>query len=392
MLAALVVLALAVLVRSGSATGAGQEVEEVARPAGGDVGAGVKLAHVGAFERPTYVDAAPGFKRLLFVVEQPGTIRVLHGKGRPRMFLDIHNRVSCCGEQGLLSMAFPPDYRRSRRFYVFYTNRDGSLEVDEFKRGRRNGKRARPRSRRTVMEIPHPAANIHNGGQLQFGPDGHLWISTGDGGSGGDSGDNARDLSSLLGKLLRIDPRPSGRLAYRIPGDNPYVGKAGRDEIYSYGFRNPWRFSFDRQTGNLAIGDVGEGLVEEVDYVERSAAKGANFGWPQFEGDRLFDPSLPGPDPPTFPIHAYRHEHGNCTVIGGYVVRDPRLALLRGRYLYADLCAGALRSLVPRLDGAVDDRALGPTVSRPSSFGEGHRGRIYIADFDEGDVWRLKPR
>jgi hypothetical protein len=217
-----------------------------------------------------------------------------------------------------------------------------------------------------------------------------LWISTGDGELTSPS--NARDLSSLLGKLLRIDPRPSGRPAYRIPADNPFVGVDGRDEIYSYGLRNPWRFSFDRETGNLAIGDVGEDRVEEVDYVERSAAGGANFGWPQFEGDRLFDPSLPGADPPTFPIHSYRHDHGNCGVIGGYVVRDRSLTSLRGRYLYADLCAGGLRSFVPRLDGVVDDRPLGPTVSRPSSFGEGRRGRIYVAAFDGGDVWRLEPR
>jgi glucose/arabinose dehydrogenase len=365
-------------------------------PAVGDGGGGVKLAKVGKFDFPTYVDAAPGFKRLLFVVEQPGRIRVVDGNRGPGTFLDVHSRVSCCSEQGLLSMAFPPDYKRTRRFYVFYTNKDGSLEVDEFKRRRGDETRARRSSRRTVLLIPHPAASIHNGGQLQFGPDGHLWVSTGDGGSGGDSEDNARDPSSLLGKLLRIDPRPSGGSAYRIPADNPYVGIDGSDEVYSYGLRNPWRFSFDRQTGNLAIGDVGEGLVEEIDYVEQTAARGANFGWPQFEGDRLFDPSRPGPDPPTFPIHAYRHDHGDCTVIGGHVVRDRRLTSLRGRYLYADLCAGALRSLVPQLAGAVDDRALGPTVDSPTSFGEGHRGRIYVAtrgeDEGEGNVWRLEPR
>jgi Glucose / Sorbosone dehydrogenase len=370
-----------------------------AAPAGATVGdgrGGVKLAKVGRFDFPTYVDAAPGFKRLLFVVEQLGAVRVVRGNGRPRTFLDISDRVVCCAERGLFSIAFPPDYKRSRRFYVFYSNRDGNLELDEFKRRRGDETRARRSSRRTVLVIPHQAASVHNGGQLQFGPDGHLWISTGDGGSGGDSEDNARDLSSLLGKLLRIDPRPSGGRAYGIPADNPYVGVDGSDEIYSYGFRNPWRFSFDRRTGSLAIGDVGEGLVEEVDYVERSGARGANFGWPQYEGDRLYDPSRPGPDPPTFPILAYRHEDGNCTVIGGYVVRDRRLRSLRGRYLYADLCAGELRSLVPRLDGAVDDGALGPTVEIPTSFGEGYRGRIYVAtrgeSFGDGRVWRLAPR
>jgi glucose/arabinose dehydrogenase len=367
-----------------------------ASPTVGDGRGGVKLAKVGKFDFPTYVDAAPGSKRLLFVVEQPGTIRAVRGKGRPRTFLDISGRVSCCGEQGLLSMAFPPDYKRSRRFYVFYTNRDDDLEVDEFKRRRGEETRARRSSRRTVLLIPHQAATIHNGGQLQFGPDGHLWVSTGDGGSGGDSEDNAGDLSSLLGKLLRIDPRPGGGRTYRIPGDNPYVGIDGSDEIYSYGLRNPWRFSFDRRSGNLAIGDVGEGLVEEVNYAQRSDARGANFGWPQFEGDRIFDASRPGPDPPVFPIHAYRHEHGNCTVIGGYVVRDRRLTSLRGRYLYADYCAGDLRSFVPSLDEAIDERALGPALDNPTSFGEGHRGRIYVTTRGEGEgegkVWRLKPR
>jgi glucose/arabinose dehydrogenase len=240
-----------------------------------------------------------------------------------------------------------------------------------------------------VLVIPHPNHENHNGGQIEFGPDGNLYIGTGDG--GGSSGDNARRLDSLLGKLLRIGPRGDGPRDYTVPADNPYVGLPGRDEIYSYGLRNPWRFSFDSATGNVAIGDVGDQSWEEVDYETLSGARGANFGWPQWEGNTLHDIARPGPDPPQAPIHTYSSSglSGNCAVTGGYVVHDPSLPTLAGRYLYADWCRGDIMSFVPHLNGASDNRAEGLHVSFPSSFGEGARGHIYVASLN-GRVYRLR--
>jgi glucose/arabinose dehydrogenase len=326
------------------------------------------------------------------VVELPGTIRVLrNGTVLRRPFLDITDHVASGGERGLFSVAFRPDYRKSRRFYVYYTQLDGDLRIDEFRRRRGTETRADPRSGRNLLTIPHREFANHNGGQLQFGPDGLLWIATGDGGGAGDTLDNARNLDSLLGKLLRIDPT-ARKGPYTIPDDNPFVGGPVGDEIYAYGLRNPWRFSFDSATGELAIADVGQGAVEEVNVLSRAAARGANFGWPQFEGNQPFDPSRPGQDPPTPPSHTYSSVDatGNCSVTGGYVVRDDRLESLNGRYVYADLCGGALRSFIPTAGGASDDGALGVSVSSPTSFGEGRRGRIYVTSLD-GPVFELVP-
>jgi glucose/arabinose dehydrogenase len=353
---------------------------------------GVGLKQIGEFDSPAYVEDAPGFKRLLFVVELPGTIRVLrNGKPLGRPFLDISEQVAFGGEQGLFSIAFPPDYRKSRRFYVYYTNKDGDLRIDEFKRRRGSDTRASEGSQRNLLAIPHGTFGNHNGGQLQFGPDGMLWLATGDGGGGGDTLDNARNVNSLLGKLLRIDPS-SKKGAYSIPEGNPYVGRDGADEVYAYGLRNPWRFSFDSRTGELSIADVGQNEVEEVNFLDTAAARGANFGWPQFEGTQPFDPGRPGADPLTFPIHTYSSGTGtpNCSVTGGYVVRDAKLPSIQGRYVYADLCGGELRSFAPSPSGASGDAALGPTVSSPTSFGEGRRGRIYVTSFD-GPVFQLVP-
>jgi glucose/arabinose dehydrogenase len=382
----LVLLGLELLAAGGTARGA-----PGAHATGSGAG-GVALKQIGEFDSPSYVEDAPGARRLLFVVELPGTIRVLrNGRVLRRPFLDITDHVASGGERGLFSVAFRPDYRKSRRFYVYYTQLDGDLRIDEFKRRRGTKTRANPRSGRNLLTIPHQEFGNHNGGQLQFGPDGLLWIGTGDGGGAGDTLDNARNLDSLLGKLLRIDPT-ARKDPYDIPADNPFVGGPGGDEIYAYGLRNPWRFSFDSATGELAIADVGQGAVEEVNVLSRAAARGANFGWPQFEGNQPFDPSRPGQDPPTPPIHTYSSADatGNCSVTGGYVVRDSRLESLNGRYVYADLCGGALRSFIPTAGGASDDAALGVPVSSPTSFGEGRRGQIYVTSLD-GPVFELVP-
>jgi glucose/arabinose dehydrogenase len=358
-------------------------------------GAGIGLKRVGTFASPTYVTAAPGFPRLLFVVEQPGRVKVLSGGHELRRpFLDIRGLVGDDGgERGLLSIAFPPDYPTSGRLYVYYTDGRGNIRIDEFHR--RSATRAVPGSRRAVIEIPHPVNANHNGGQLQFQGD-LLYLGTGDGGSGGDPPNNAQNRDSLLGKLLRIDPRPSGGRPYSVPADNPFVGGPGRDEIYSFGLRNPFRFSFDTTTARqprIAIADVGQNRFEELDYTTVAAASGANFGWDALEGFTPYTEESGGtPDPggTTKPILAYSHSRdgGSCSIIGGYVVGDPSLPSLGGRYVYADFCSGQLRSLFPQLGRASDDRRLGLDVPSPTSFGEDGRGRVYVCS-QEGPVYRL---
>jgi glucose/arabinose dehydrogenase len=359
--------------------------------------AGLALKRIGSFDNPTYVSGAPGFPNLLFVVEQPGKVAVLRGGHRlSHPFLDISGLVDFEGERGLLSIAFPPDYAQSGDFYVYYTDRAGNIRVDEFQRA--SATRANQSSRRNVIEIPHPVNANHNGGQLQSLGD-LLYLGTGDGGSGGDPPNNAQNKESLLGKLLRIDPRPSGGKPYSVPADNPFVGKPGRDEIYSYGLRNPFRFSFDTTSAaqpRIAIGDVGQNRFEELDYTTLESAAGANFGWDALEGYRPYEEENSGtPDPggTTKPIMAYSHSRdgGSCTIIGGYVVGSGGPPALRGRYLYADYCSGIVRSLVPHLHRASGDRKTGLTVSSPTSFGEDDLGRIYVAS-QEGPVYRLTGR
>jgi glucose/arabinose dehydrogenase len=358
---------------------------------------GVALKKVGTFDRPVYVAGAPGFPKLLFVVEQRGRVVVLSGGKRlSRPFLDLRGDVSYDGgERGLLSIAFPPGYRRSGSFYVYYNDKAGNIRVDEFKR--RGATRAAVGSQRAVIEIPHPGSGNHNGGQLQF-LDGLLYFGTGDGGSSGDPPNNAQNKHVLLGKLLRINPRATGGRPYSVPSSNPFVGRIGRDEIYSYGLRNPFRFSFDTVSAKqprIAIGDVGQNQFEELDYTTVAAASGANFGWDAFEGFAPYRDENSGtanPGGATKPIFAYSHSRGgSCSIIGGYVVRDRGLPSLYKRYVYADLCEGELRSLVPHLKRASGERKLGLAVESPSSFGEDDAHRLYVASLS-GPVFRLVPR
>jgi glucose/arabinose dehydrogenase len=361
-------------------------------------GGGVALKRIGRFESPTYVAGAPGYPKLLFVVEQPGRVEVMReGHTLRHPFLDIRGLVGYDGgERGLLSIAFPPDYRDSGRLYVYYTDNAGNIRVDEFRR--RSATRAARGSRRTVIEIPHPVNANHNGGQLQFLGN-LLYLGTGDGGSAGDPPNNAQNIESLLGKLLRIDPRPSGGRPYSVPADNPFVGGPGRDEIYSYGLRNPFRFSFDTVTAGrprIAIADVGQNRFEELDYTTVTAASGANFGWDAFEGFAPYTEENSGtPDPggTTKPIFAYGHgrDGGSCAIVGGYVVGPGGPPALHGHYVYSDYCSGQLRSLVPHLHSAGKNRRLGLTVPSPTSFGEDDRGRVYVCS-QEGGVYRLVSR
>jgi glucose/arabinose dehydrogenase len=358
---------------------------------GPDTGAartGVRLVRVGTFDSPVYVTAPPKDRRRLFVVEQTGRIRVLvGGKRRARPFLDLSRDITAGGEQGLLSMAFAPDYAASRRFYVYFTDRNGNVRVQQFQRSSASPDRADGRSRRQVLFVRHPYAN-HNGGLVLFGPDGYLYVGIGDGGSEGDPQGYGPNVNTLLGKLLRIEPLPGG--GYRSPASNPFSGKGGRPEIYAYGLRNPWRFSFDRRTGGLYIGDVGQDNYEEIDYASRGAALGRDYGWSCWEGRHRFNASRKCPNP-TPPVLEYSHAGGACSVTGGVVVRDHRLRALAGRYLYGDYCAGVVRSFRIVNGKATGDRGVGFTVPSLSSFGQDAAGRVYAVSLS-GPVYRLQPR
>jgi glucose/arabinose dehydrogenase len=355
----------------------------------------LRLAKIGEFASPLFVTSPPGDRRRLFVVEQGGRIRVVRG-GRvlSRPFLDVSAQIVSGGEQGLLGLAFAPDYARSRRFYVNFTNRSGDTRIVEYRTRRSNPNRADPGSARVILRQDQPEAN-HNGGMLAFGPDRMLYVGLGDGGGSDDQhGErgNAQDLGSLLGKILRIDPRRSGARPYRVPRDNPFVGRAGaRPEVFAYGLRNPWRFSFDRETSDLVIGDVGQNAVEEISFATLRRARGANFGWRPFEGSRrnFDDEDAPGHLPPVIDL---THDDGYCSVTGGYVVRAPDLPALRGQYVYGDFCDGRIRAARLRPGGASDDRRLElPEVGSISSFGEDAQGRVYVTSLD-GPVYRLTQR
>ena len=381
------------------ACGSASDQDQTSQQPSGDGAAasakkGVALKKIGSFQSPVEVTGAPGFPQLLFVVEQEGRVQVLKGGKPAGAFLDIRGLVDYGGERGLLSLAFAPDYARSKRFYVYYTDGSGAIRVDEFRR--RSATRAAFGSRRPVIRIPHSENANHNGGDLHFLGN-LLFFGTGDGGSGGDPPNNAQNKDVLLGKLLRIDPRAGGGKPYSVPSSNPFVGRPGRDEIYSLGLRNPFRFSFDTTHGQprIAIGDVGQNQFEEIDYTTVARAKGANFGWDAFEGFDTYEDENSGTRDPggtVKPIFAYPHSRGgSCSIIGGYVVQDPRLRGLRGRYVYADLCEGQLRSLVPHLKRASGDRKLGLDVASPTSFGEDQQHRLYVTSL-EGPVYRLVPR
>ena len=350
---------------------------------------GVRLSRIGTFDQPTYVTAPPGDQTRLFVTEQPGRIRVLVNRRlRSRPFLDLRRDASCCGERGLLSMAFARDYAESGRFYVYFTGNDGDIRVQQFRRSEADPDRADAGSRREVIRIEHSRYPNHNGGQLQTGPDGMLYIGTGDGGGGGDPLRNGQKLGSLLGKLLRISPRAGG--GYDIPEDNPFRGRSGaRGEVWSYGLRNPYRFSFDRSGGALTIGDVGQNEFDEIDR-PANGGRGANFGWSVFEANARFrSGSAPGHVRPVL-VKRLR-QNGNCAAIGGYVVRDSSLAGLAGRYLHADNCNPTIYSARISTKGASGNRSTGLRLSALSSFGEDARGRVYVTSLN-GGVYRIAPR
>ena len=352
---------------------------------------GLRLARIGTFAEPVYLTSPPGGRGSQFVVERAGRIVVVrHGRKRSTPFLDIRAQVASGGqEQGLLSMAFAPDYASSGLFYVYFTGRDQNQHVVEYKR--ESADRADPRSARPVLTMADSEAN-HNGGLLLFGPGDLLYIGTGDGGGAGDrhgAHGNAQNLGSLLGKILRIDPRRSGSRRYTVPRSNPFVDRRGaRGEIYSYGLRNPWRFSFDPRTHDLSIGDVGQNAVEEIDSV--GSGRGKNFGWRVFEGRGRYTRGETARGA-VRPVIQRLHSKGNCSITGGVVVRDPNLLSLKGRYVFGDFCRGRIESARLSPGRARDVRQTRLSVPSLSSFGVDALGRVYALSLG-GPVYRLAPR
>jgi glucose/arabinose dehydrogenase len=325
----------------------------------------------------------------LFVVEQAGEIRVIAGgAAQASPFLDIRSRVASGGERGLLGLAFHPRYAQSGRLFVDYTRTgDGATVVSEF---HASGDHADPRSERILLVVDQPFAN-HNGGQIAFGPDGYLYIGLGDGGSEGDPQGNGQNTRALLGKILRIDvDHSAGGRPYAVPADNPFAAKgirpgAGLPEIWAYGLRNPWRFSFDRRFGDLYIGDVGGSAEEEVDRQPADSRGGENYGWNVMEG-RQCTSNPCDQRPYVLPIVEYGHDRG-CVVTGGYVYRGARQPSLQGVYLFGDYCSGTVFSLQVD-EGADTPLAVLASGKRISSFGEGEDGEIYLVDIT-GSIFRL---
>jgi len=372
LLAALLAALCAVLVGAGTTGRAVADVPDVA------------LTPVGTFASPVYLTSPPGDPSRLFVVERGGTVRVVkNGVVLPTPFLDVSAEISTQDERGLLSIAFAPDYAISGLVYAFGTLPNGTLTVWEFHAA--PGADVADAGHRTVLSIPHSAAN-HNGGQLQFGPDGYLYIGVGDGGSSG--GVNGQNTGVLLGKILRIDPRanPSTGAPYSIPPGQPFAPGA-LPEIYAYGLRNPWRFSFDSLTGDLMIGDVGDSSWEEIDELPAGSPPGANFGWYCWEGTHAHGPAGCTAPGALSPIYEYPHDATHCSISGGFVARDPTVPTLAGRYLFADYCGTGVSALLLPVGAAPDIAQLG-LAPQLVGFGEDSDGHLYITSL-KGGVWRV---
>jgi len=385
---------------AGAATAQGADVAQVADvaqsavvPAAYSVGhltlALVKLT--GDFANPLFVANAGDGTDRLFVVEQAGKIKIIQGGvvlAAP--FLDIRARASCCGERGLLGLAFSPSYKTNGKFYVDYTDNSGNTVIAEFRRSAGNANVANTTAR-ILLRINQPYSN-HNGGMIAFGPDGMLYIGMGDGGSGGDPGNRAQNRKNVLGKILRIDVRKrTGKLAYGIPSTNPYVKKVGDDRVWAYGLRNPWRFSFDKATGDLWIGDVGQDRYEEIDRATKASGggRGANFGWHVMEGRSCYTPASGcNRASKRLPIAVYSHSLG-CAVVGGYVYRGSAYPALAGAYLFSDNCSGRIWALTANGASSQTPQELLNTGMAISSFGQGEDGTLYVTDLVGGSVYQV---
>ena len=344
---------------------------------------------VGGLERPVFAGHAGDGSGRLFVIEKQGRIRIVaDGQLAAEPFLDITGDVSSrANERGLLGLAFHPDYASNGRFFVNYTQLGGATVVAEY-RVSSNLDRADPESGQVLLTQAQPFAN-HNGGMVAFGPDGMLYVALGDGGAAGDPQNHGQRLDTWLGALLRLDVSEPG--AYRVPSDNPFVGVSGvRAEIWAYGLRNPWRFSFDRATGDLYIADVGQNRFEEIDFAPASSAGGENYGWKLMEGFSCFVEGSPDCNSPRFtpPIAVYGRD-GGCSVTGGYVYRGSAHPALVGAFVFGDYCSGKLWTLQRDAAGVWQMTLQGEVDIRITSFGEDEAGELYITD-DSGVLFRLR--
>lgn len=338
---------------------------------------------VASLEQPLAMAVRPG-DSALYVAQKTGQVVAIRA-GRTVdsvPVLDLSDEVSLGSEQGLLGLAFAPG---GGELYVNYTDTEGDTHVTGFAV---QGDRVDPSTRRDILVVDQPYSN-HNGGNLVFGPDGYLYIGLGDGGSGGDPHGNGQSLTTVLGKMLRIDPQLSGGAPFRIPSDNPFVGREdARPAIWAYGLRNPWRYSFDRMTGDLWIGDVGQSEWEEIEVQPAASPGGENYGWNILEGTHpFFGDELPGG---TDPIYEYSHAEGGCTVIGGYVYRGEAIPELSGAYLFGDLCIGEIEALRVENGKVTDQGVLDPVVENLSSFGEDADGELYAMSLS-GGVYKFAP-
>jgi glucose/arabinose dehydrogenase len=331
------------------------------------------------FSSPILVTNAGDGSGRLFVVAQDGVIWVVRdGVTNAEPFLDIRYEVgSQDNEQGLLGLAFHPNYEENAMFYVNYTDLNGDTVISSFSA---DGDLGNPDSEQILLQVDQPYPN-HNGGHLEFGPDGYLYIGLGDGGSGGDPHDNGQNLGTLLGKMLRIDVGTGS--AYEIPADNPFG-----DEIWAYGLRNPWRFGFDRATGDLYIADVGQGEWEEVSFLPGGIAGGANLGWRYFEGTHPYEGTAPDESSLVFPVAEYDHS-GRCSVTGGYAYRGAALPEWQGVYFYGDFCSGEIFGLLQHPDGAWESQLLYQSGFLITSFGQDENGELYVLDRN-GGLYRLE--
>lgn len=361
-------------------------------PADGDAsasaGTGARLEEVASgLSNPLYL-TAPRSDPRLFVVEQPGRIRVVEdGRLLPAPFLDITDRVSSGGERGLLSVAFHPAYASNGYLYVDYTDRNGDTRIERY-RVSADRNRADPASAKLVLFVKQPYSN-HNGGLVVFGPDGKLYVGMGDGGSGGDPLGNGQNRGALLGKLLRLDVDAGD--PYAVPRDNPFAGDArARGEVWALGMRNPWRFAFDREAGLLYVADVGQNQWEEVDVVPAGSG-GLNYGWNTMEGTHCYRPAQ-GCSRTGLVIPVLEYDHGDgCSVTGGYVYRGSRIPALRGHYFYADYCGGWVRSFRYSGGAAADRRSWDfGSIGSVLSFGEDAAGELYVLS-GNGRVYRMVP-
>jgi glucose/arabinose dehydrogenase len=325
----------------------------------------------------------------IFVVQQRGLIRIIKdGQVLPEPFLDLTALVTQGGnEQGLLGLAFAPDYAESGQFYVDYTNVNGDTRVVRYTVSAQDADQADPESAQELLAVDQPFAN-HNGGNLAFGPDGFLYVGLGDGGSQGDPNGNGQNKNALLGKILRLDVAGGGK-TYAVPPSNPFVGQAGaRGEVWAYGFRNPWRFTFDRATGDLYIGDVGQNTYEEIDYQPAASQGGENYGWNFKEGLHPYRGNPPAGAQLVDPVAEYSHAVGGCSVTGGYVYRGPSLPELAGTYFYGDYCSGLIWTLT-KAGGEWQSAQFADSGFTISSFGEDEAGELYVCDLRAGGVYKL---